>query len=385
MAEAGTAAEALDLCRQQSPDFVVSDWMMPGMSGPEFCQKFRAMERDSYGYFILLTSKSAKEDIAGGLDAGADDFLTKPVNFAELRARLTAGERILRMEGELVEKNRLLEGALSEIRELYESLDHDLIEAKQLQQSLVRERHRDFGGSQVTMLLRPSGHVGGDLVGFFPIDAYRVAMFGLDVSGHGVASALMTARLAGYLSGTSPDQNVALFEGDFGIFDALPPEVVAAELNRLTLTEIGTETYFTLLYADVNMETGRVRMVQAGHPHPAIARADGTVEFVGAGGMPVGLFSEAQFERFEVTLRPGDRLFITSDGVTECENPRGEMLDQEGLARMLRRNAHLAGQAFMEALTWDLSDWAGGNDFADDVSAVLFEYGGPKVTDTSAT
>ena len=106
--EADCADAALELCRTAPPDLVLSDWMMPGMSGPEFCREFRGLTRDTYGYFILLTSKSEKNDIAHGLDAGADDFLTKPINAAELRARIAAGERILRMERELTEKNRLV-------------------------------------------------------------------------------------------------------------------------------------------------------------------------------------------------------------------------------------------------------------------------------------
>ncbi len=77
--EAATGAEALALARAQDFDFVISDWMMPGLTGPELCQAFRALPRDGYGYFILLTSKSGQEAIATGLDGGADDFLTKPV------------------------------------------------------------------------------------------------------------------------------------------------------------------------------------------------------------------------------------------------------------------------------------------------------------------
>lgn len=378
VAEAASGPEALEMCRAAPPDIVISDWMMPGMNGPDFCRQFRAMSRESYGYFILLTSKSERGEISHGFDAGADDFLTKPVSADELRARLAAAERILRMEHALVENNRLLSDALAQIRSLYDSLDKDLMEARKLQQSLVRERHRSFGESQVTLLLRPSGHVGGDLVGFFPINAHRVALFAIDVSGHGVTSALMTARLAGYLSGTSPDQNVALHAGEFGIYDAHPPAAVAAELNRLTLSEIGTETYFTLLFADVDLLSGKVRLVQAGHPHPAIQRADGRVEFVGDGGMPVGLLEDAEYRDLEIALGPGDRLFIVSDGVTECEDPLGRMLDDDGLAALLRRNRALSGPAFMEALTWDLAAFAGSPEFADDVSAVLLEYGGPK-------
>jgi len=376
--EAASGPEALEISAGQAPDFVVSDWMMPGMDGPEFCRRFREMQRSNYGYFILLTSKSEKGEIAHGLDAGADDFLTKPISADEFRARLHAGERVLRMEDELVEKNRLLTGTLNELQVLYDSVDKDLIEARKLQQSLLKERHRAFGPSHVSLLLRPSGHVGGDLVGFFPINAHRVALYAIDVSGHGVASALMTARLAGYLSGTSPDQNVALYEGEFGIYDAHPPERVAQELNRLTLTEIQTETYFTLLFADLDLVSGELTFVQAGHPHPAVLRASGEVEFVGDGGMPIGLLEDVDFERSRVTLNAGDRLFITSDGMTECEDQTGAMLDEAGLARLLGDNRALHGERFMEALVWDLSNWAGNADFADDVSAVLVEFGGPK-------
>ncbi len=376
--EAGSATEALALCTRISVDVVVSDWMMPGMSGLEFCSAFRALNRDSYGYFILLTSKSDKGEIARGLDAGADDFLAKPVNANELRARITAGERILRMEQELREKNRLVTSTLAEIQTLYDSLNRDLIEAQKLQQSLIRERYHSFGNAEVSLLLRPSGHVGGDLVGFFSINHKRVGLFSIDVSGHGVTSALMTARLAGFLSSSSPERNIALYEED-GIFHARPPHEVAAQLNRLLMEEIETETYFTLLYADVNLATGRVAMVQAGHPHPVVQRANGAVEYLGGGGLPIGLLADASYESFEMQLSPGDRLFLMSDGFTECADLAGNELGEEGLTRLLQNNASMRAEAFLEAMVWDLQAYAGEQDFHDDVSGVLFEFGGVKI------
>ena len=96
--QADSGEAALRLCADLLPDAVLSDWMMPGMDGLDFCRRFRALQRDSYGYFILLTSKSDKGEIARGLDAGADDFLTKPVDAGELRARINAGARILAMQ-----------------------------------------------------------------------------------------------------------------------------------------------------------------------------------------------------------------------------------------------------------------------------------------------
>lgn len=375
--EAGTAEEALDICRDREPDFVLSDWVMPGMSGLDFCRAFRQMDREGYGYFILLTSKTGKTEVAEGLQSGADDFLAKPVNGDELRARLMAGERILTMEDEMKAKNRLLSTTLAQLQVLYDSIDRDLAEACKLQQSLVKERFRSFGNAQVSLMLRPSGHVGGDLVGFFPINARRVGLYGIDVSGHGITSALMTARLAGFLSGSSPEQNIALIQNEFGFYDAREPAELASYLNALVLEEMQTESYFTLIYADIDLISGKVALVQAGHPHPAVMREDGQIEFLGQGGLPVGLFAGASYETVTAQLNPGDRLFLGSDGITEAAQADGRQLGEEGLAGLLGAvRQHRAGQ-LLDALYWQLQHFTG-DSLADDVSAALFEFDGAK-------
>ncbi|MEZ5911149.1 MAG: SpoIIE family protein phosphatase [Paracoccaceae bacterium] len=373
--EAASGAEALDICRDRPVDMVLSDWVMPGIDGLEFCRRFRGLPREGYGYFILLTSKSEKAAVALGLEAGADDFLTKPVAPDELRARIAAGERILRMERELSEKNRLVSSALAEIRQLYDALDRDLAEARNLQQSLVRDRQGIFPGAEISLLLRPSGHVGGDLVGYFPVGGTRVGIFSLDVSGHGVASALLTARLAGLLSSAAPDQCIALERNAEGRFSGRQPADVARRLNAILLNEIETDQYLTLLYAILDLDTGGVEMVQAGHPHPAVQRADGRLETVGHGGMPIGLLADADYETVTLRLHPGDRMLLLSDGITECAR-NGEELGEAGLRRMMNENRALGGARFLEALTWDLADYAGTEDFSDDVSAALVEYSG---------
>lgn len=374
--QAASGDEALALCTTRDFDIILSDWMMPGMSGLDFCKAFRALPREGYGYFILLTSKSEKAEIADGLENGADDFLTKPVSADELRARLRAGERILGMQDELVEKNRLVGSTLGELQKLYDSLDRDLIEARKLQQTLVRDRFRDFGAGTASLLLRPSGHVGGDLVGSFAIDAHRIAVYSVDVSGHGVASAMMTARLAGLLSGASPDQNIALKAGPDGAQDAWPPSMVAARLNRMMLEDLQVDQYFTLGYAEIDLLTGQCCIVQAGHPHPMLLRKNGLIETLGDGGLPIGLIDGAEYLQTTAQLYPGDRLFLVSDGVTECPNPDGEELGTEGLRALLYQNAVLPSADLLEALVWDLNTYAQGADFPDDVSGILFDYRG---------
>ena len=374
--EAASGEEALAICATTAFGFVISDWMMPGMTGVEFCSKFKSLPRDDYGYFILLTSKSEKSEIADGLLAGADDFVPKPVGSDELRARLRAGQRILSMRSELVEKNRLIAQNMKELQKLYDSLDRDLLEAQKLQQTLVRERFRDLGVATVSLMIRSSGRVGGDLVGSFQIDEGRVAVYSVDVSGHGVASAMMTARLAGYLSGTSPDQNLAFHQLPDGRREVRRPSQIAKAFNRLMIEDIQVEQYFTMCYAELDLNTGRVVLAQAGHPHPMVLRSHGGLEVIGTGGLPIGLIPDAEYEDSHLALAAGDRLFLMSDGLTECPGAGGADLGEEGLARMMHRLADLPSTALLEALVWDLAQFAGTEQFSDDVSGVLLDYRG---------
>ena len=368
--EASSGAEALGIVENHLPDLVISDWMMPGMTGPEFCRAFREISQDRYAYFILLTSKSEKAEIAHGLDSGADDFVTKPVDKNELRARITAGERILHMQHEL-------SGTLGELRTMYNSLQRDLKEAQKLQQSLVRDKHKIHPYGDVSLMLRSSGHVGGDLVGFFEGGENRLGLYAIDVSGHGVSSALMTARLAGYLSATAPDQNIALRRKPDGGYAPLPPSEVVTTLNDLVLNEMETEHYFTFMLCIVERYTGKVTICQAGHPHPIVQRADGKIEQTGTGGFPVGLLAGVDFSEFEVSLEPGDRLLIASDGVMECPDPKGQLLDEAGTAQIVERSRNLNGLAFLDGLVVELTKYAKQPSFPDDVSAILYEHRGP--------
>jgi sigma-B regulation protein RsbU (phosphoserine phosphatase) len=375
--EAASGEEALELCANRLPDLILSDWMMPGMNGLDFCRAFRALSGDRFAYFILLTSKKEKAEVAVGLHSGADDFLTKPVDGDELRARITAGERILEMQRQLSHSNQMISDTLAELQGLYDSLDKDLLGAKKLQQSLLPVRYKAFDGGNLSLVLRSSGHVGGDLVGFFDAGPRQLALFGIDVSGHGISSALMTARLAGYLSSSAPAQNVALECGADQMFRAKPPADAVQAINDLILNEMDTEHYFTLMLAIVDLDSGLVKIVQAGHPHPVIRRKNGEIEQFGPGGFPVGLLSGATYQQFDVQLYPGDRLLILSDGFTECPNASGQMLCEEGLATMIAELGDMSDETLLSGLIWKLSEFAGASDFPDDVSGILFEYQKP--------
>ncbi|MBT0957678.1 SpoIIE family protein phosphatase [Alphaproteobacteria bacterium KMM 3653] len=375
--QASSGEEGLEQCRKFAPDIVLSDWMMPGISGQEFCQEFRKISRQSYGYFLMLTARGETLDIAEGLEAGADDFMTKPVNPEELRARLRAGERIVRVHEELVKKNRLVSESLTEIQSLYDALNRDLQEARKLQLSLVKDTFLTINGNDISFLLHPSGLVGGDLVGHFRIGEDKLGLFAIDVSGHGVSSALMTARLSGLLNSGRPERNIALKTLPNGLVEARCPADVADRLNDVLINEIGSSHYVTMAFANVDLRTGDVQLVQAGHPHPLVQRADGAVEMIGQGGMPIGLLPEANYEVVDLNLAKGDRLFLISDGVTECPATNGsDMLEEEGAMAFLAANKETAGPHLLEELMEELRKYSSLQEFPDDVSAVLFEYGG---------
>lgn len=371
VSEVGTGREALRLCAADPPEMVIYDLSLPDLPGPAFCHALRRDEGARRSHVVLLVSGDAGPDIAAGLQAGADDFATLPVDAGRILARLAVGERVMRAEAELQASNAQLRCALDRLNEAQTAIERDLMEARKLQQGLVRERSGRFGPLQISLLLRPAGHIGGDLVGFFPIGRDRIGLYALDVSGHGVTAALLTAQLSVHLSGAS-EQNVALRAAQAG-GDAVPPAALAHFFNNMMLEEMSTDTYFTMIYAELNHVTGAVRMVQAGHPHPMLQDPLGQVRPVGNGGMPIGVFENPIFDEIEFRMLPGSRLLIASDGITEAMNPAGRLLGDEGLEAIMRTNAFLGGHAFLESMAWSVSEYCRG-ERPDDMSAVLIEY-----------
>jgi len=280
----------------------------------------------------------------------------------------------LSAQRDLTEKNNLLRQTLEELQGLYSAIDRDLHEARLFQQALVPERHFNLQAGQASFLYEPSGHVGGDLVGLFPISKHRYGIYAVDVAGHGIASALMTARIAGLLNSASPDRNLALGLDEEGHRIMRPPDEVCTALNNLLLAEIETDRYLTMILAEVDLSTGIVTLAQAGHPSPAILRANGKIEYVSSFGMPIGLIPKAEFSSFQIMLEVGDRLLLHSDGITEC--PIGsddEFLEEEGLEALLLDVFDKRGPQFIEALREGLSQISGLTDFPDDLSAILLE------------
>lgn len=342
-------------------------------------------------HFILVGAITPKAALAA-LAAGVDDVLPAPFAESALWLRLAVAGRVIGMASQLTEANRTMAGMLDDQRKAQDALDRDLAEARRLQQGLVRDRYRQCGPFRLSLLLRPSGQVGGDLVGCLPLGLHRVGVYAIDVAGHGVTAALTAARISAWLSGgggptmgqrpgagNGPDgaagvAGAAGAAGAAGVAASpMPPAEVVAWLNRMMLADQAAESYCTMIYAELDTATGAGRLVQAGHPSPILQAADGTVRLLGDGGLPVGVVEDAEYDELAFRLHPGERLLIASDGLTEAENPHGDLLGDAGLLAAMRVNAGLGGQAFVESLCWSVSRFTGGRQH-DDISAVLIEH-----------
>jgi sigma-B regulation protein RsbU (phosphoserine phosphatase) len=122
--------QAWEILHEQDIRLVISDWMMPRMNGLELCREIRKSDLPGYTYVILLTARGERLSLVEGMGAGADDFVTKPFDQAELQARLRAGVRIVQLEADLEQRNRRLEDA-------YRSMRQDLEAAARMQRSLL--------------------------------------------------------------------------------------------------------------------------------------------------------------------------------------------------------------------------------------------------------
>ncbi|MEM8824374.1 MAG: fused response regulator/phosphatase, partial [Pseudomonadota bacterium] len=370
-----SAEDALGLCASpagQDIRMILSDWQMPGMDGPAFCKAFRALDRENYSYFILMTSATDRSAKACGLEAGADDFLTRPVDLAELRARIRSGRRILEMQEQLVERHREARMALADLQAIHDSIDRDLVQARRIQRAFLPPQHYHAGTSELTLRLLACNKVGGDLVGYFPLPNNGIALFSIDVSGHGIASALLTGRISGLFSAHSRHRNI-VYRSDGTV---IPPDQVMTQLNDAMLRDLDSDIYFTAVLAYVDLATGDVTLCQAGHPHPLLRAADGTVRPLGNGGPPVGLIDGAEYETVAFRLRPGEALLTYSDGLTDCMGIRGDMLEEEGLMSLLS-TVSTGTEAAITEIEDGLRAHVGANGFEDDVSMLLLRFDQP--------
>lgn len=343
---------------------VICDIEMPGMDGLQTTRSIRSNHFERYVYVLLVTSRTAAEDLIEGLEAGADDFMAKPVRPPVLRVRLAGAARLVRYDQELRRSRTDLERTLTLVRQ-------DLEAAAQAQRRLLPPESLTTGSVRASSAFRASGQVSGDMFGYCSLGEGILGLYSADVAGHGVRAGLMAVTLGHMLTPPAFADHIG-GQRPWSPTRAFHPARIPTVLNERFCDELSVEDYFALTVAVIDANAGRLSICQAGQPRPLLIRHDGSSTFLGDGGYPVGLLASATFETEHHDISSGDKLLIYSDGLSEAEGTGGVPFGESGIAASVRE-ALLAKEDLRTHLLASVERWTGSTSLSDDLSLILVD------------
>jgi sigma-B regulation protein RsbU (phosphoserine phosphatase) len=312
-------SEALETIHARPPSLLLLDFDMPRLNGAELLTRLRSDEDPTVAQIpaIMLTAHGSEQSEVSCLQAGADDFVTKPVNASVLRARIETQLRLRSMRRQLERQN-------DELEKWRRELERDLAAARLTQESLIPQKPLVLPGWQVATCYRPVIQVGGDIYGWLRMKDGRILFWIADGTGHGAAAALLTtlAKLL-FQHGLEHDTPVSLMEAvdcDFrSIFRA--------------------RSFMTAMCIALDPATGHAGVVGAGHPPLLVVRHDGTTQSVTSVAPPLGLVKQAAFTETPIDLEPGDAFLLYTDGILRSgkDGRHGRLPGQ--LEKILRHSA----------------------------------------------
>lgn len=347
---AGDGIEGLTKAIEISPALIICDWIMPHLSGLEVCRKIKAIPELSTTFFILLTSLDSVESRVRGLDAGSDDFLCKPIEMYELKARVRAGLRLHQLSRDLQEQKKLLEEELTEAAEYVSSI---------LPEPLVHPK------LNIDMRFVPSRKLGGDSFDYFWLDKNNLVFYLLDVAGHGLRASLPSLSVINLLrSRTLTNTNY------------YQPSNVIASLNNVFQMSDRNDKYFTIWYGVYNCQQKSLTYSSAGHP-PGIllTNSQGQIleQRLKTTGVPVGMFPSVKYVNGCCKIPPHSSLYIFSDGIYEAEQINNSLWGLEKFISLLKKYQQTP-QKDLDRLLQFVRNWHPNFQFEDDLSILQVDF-----------
>jgi sigma-B regulation protein RsbU (phosphoserine phosphatase) len=382
--EAENGAQALEMAAGLEFDVVLLDIMMPVMDGLETLQRLRLTRSVAELPVIMTTAKGESEDVVQALKLGANDYVTKPVNFPVALARIEtqlslrrAVQQIRGLERDLAARNEELAAANAGLSQSNLRMKRDLEAAARIQQAFLPAEGGHDGGIGFAWRYRPCDELAGDTLNVVPLDEHHVGAFVVDVSGHGVPAALLSVAVSRLLSRmTDGCPLVRRSNGSNGV-EIVPPAEVAGELALRFPFDTETRQYFTCVYGVLDRRNGEFRYVCAGHPGPVHVARDGEPVRHQHSGRPIGILPQALaaggYTDHVVTLEPGDRLYLYTDGIPEAENDAQEQFGFGRLQQALAEHRSRPLQAGVDDLVTRVESWCGPTGPADDISILALE------------
>jgi len=348
--ECEDGTEALALVHAKQPSLLLLDFDMPGLNGTEVLESLRSDSDPAIAQIpaIMLTGHGSEESEVRCLQAGADDFVTKPVNAAVLRARIETQLRLHSMRRQLERQN-------DELEEWRRNLERDLAAAQLTQQSLIPQKAPTIAGWEVATCYRPVIQVGGDIYGWLHMKDGRILFWIADGTGHGAAAALLTT--------------LAKLLFHHGSVEHDGPARVMEAVNNDFRRVFGARSFMTAMCVAVDPATGRATVVGAGHPPVLIARHSGGTESIASVAPPLGLIENPEFTETIVDLDSGDAFLLYTDGLFGAAKGERLRLTPKRLEKMLDHSAPNA-EALLKGILNQAVPENSNDSLPDDVAAL---------------
>jgi serine phosphatase RsbU (regulator of sigma subunit) len=328
---------------------------MPELDGAELVRRLRADKDRAIAQIpaIMLTGHSDEENEVRCLEAGADDFVTKPINTTVLRARIETHLRLRSMRDQLRAQNEELEA-------WRHNLERDLAAARLTQQSLIPQEPPQLAGWNVASVFRPVIEVGGDIYGWDRMTDGRMLFWIADATGHGASAALITTLTK------------LLFH--YGTLEAAHPAEIMRGVNDDFRGIFGGRSFMTGMCLALDTETGEASVVGAGHPPLIVARSSQRFELVTSTAPPLGLVESTEFAETMVVLGPGDCFLLYTDGLFGAADKGRQRFTPEQLAEAIEPISN--AENILKKILQMVAPGDGQNQLPDDVAAVVVLRGG---------
>lgn len=262
------------------------------------------------------------------------------------------------------------------LKRTHTRMKRDLEAASRIQMSLLPDSLPHVREAALAWKFRPCDELAGDILNVLRLDRDHLAVYVLDVSGHGVPAALHAVVLHRLLS-TFPGQSMLVRErrGRIGGHEIVPPSDVLDQLSeRFPLSKSVDSRYFTIHYGIIDLRTGRYCYAQGGHPPPVIVSKGRPPRLLDGTGLPVGFDPSTKYEQFEVALMRDDRLILYSDGVTETSNRAHDQFGDERLLQMAQDTRDMTVKDALGVLIERLTQWRGKSQPEDDISVLALDW-----------
>jgi sigma-B regulation protein RsbU (phosphoserine phosphatase) len=332
---ASNGGAAWEKALSEKPDLILLDIMMPVKNGYDVCRLIKENESTQDIPVIFLTAKNDAVDKIHGLALGAVDYITKPFDPVEVKARAETHLRLRQLHQELLRKNNQLKKAFGELSQINETINKDIRAAGFVQRQLLPQNLSQIGRFNFTWNFVPSSYVAGDFFNVIQIDKSHIALFIIDVSGHGVQSAMLAISIYNFFhSGFNLVGIPKRIKRSHPLYYMLNPQKVAETLNQ-TFSMEKFDAYFTCIYAIINIRTLEAKLINAGHPFPLIIHRNNTSAFIEHADIPIGLMENAQYTAISLSLKPGDKFILFTDGLYEFPCNNSKLPDHKTVERFL--------------------------------------------------